>query len=65
MLLFSTDPHSIYTLLLVVTRDVEAETGSGGRAHILTEARKVCRFRFHIIQKNTANNVLDIILFHL
>ena len=36
------------------TRDVEAEAGSGGSGHILmeAEARKIYRFRFHIIQKS-------------
>ena len=33
---------------------VEAEAGSGGSGHILmeAEAQKICRFRFHIIQKS-------------
>ena len=37
----------------VQLRDVEAEAGSGsGHILMVAEARNVCRFRFHIIQKS-------------
>ena len=46
-------PENTHGVGLVVGRDVEAEAGSG---HFLMEAeaevRKICRFRFHIIQKS-------------